>query len=251
MPSALERGRPIRFRPSSPGSINKLPECAGIYYIHDAEGNIAYVGQAVNLRRRVKQHKKVGKIPEGGYVDCFRAKDGIAYDELDATERDKINKYNPPLNQRDGGGGRKSPKLKRHASEALAGMGTDVPEQAPKSKRSFLYRLLGYERIDRTGEVHYTKEPKAILFMMIELIVKLLLIVNTLLAALGCYLRYTREMAFSQYGLIAMTVVPVACFILFHYIRRNKGFAAMVFISVAASVILYLSSYPIPFELPF
>ncbi len=247
MSSALGRGRPIRFRPSRPTST-KPPECAGIYYIYDVEGNNVYTGQAVNLRRRVYQHKRNGKIPKGGYVDCFKAKEGITYDELDYTEREIINKYNPPLNQRGGGGGRKSSKLGRRAfTEVIVGSGMS-PAQETEQKRNIFYRLLGYEKVDRSGEVHYTKEPKAVFFMIIELIVKILLIAITLLSGLGIYLKFSNGVVIHRYLLIGMVVIPIICFMLFHYIRRNKAFSIMSLVSVMASVVLYLTSYPLPVE---
>lgn len=242
MASALRPGRPIRFRPSSPGSA-KPPECAGIYYIHDSEGNVVYTGQAVNLRRRIYQHKRNGKIPEGGYVDCFKAKEGITYDELDLTKKEKINKYNPLLNQRSGGGGRKSPKLtKRPETEVLAESELP-PAQEAAQKRNMLYRLLGYEKVDRAGEVHYTKEPKAMFFMIIELIVKILLIAVALLSGLGVYLKIAKGIVVHQYVLLGMAAAPILCFILFHYIRRSRVFSIIALVSAVTNVALYLTTY--------
>ncbi len=245
MSSALKPGKPIRYRPSRPTS-RKPPECAGIYYIYDADGTKVYIGQSVNLRRRVYEHKRKGKIPKGGYVDCFRAKNGITYDELDDTERKKIKKYNPPLNKNSGGGGKKSLKLDKHSMPEALGGGAVLSE--PKPKRNPIYKILGYERIDRTGEVHYTKEPKAVFFMLIELVVKILLIVTTLLSALEVYLTFSKGIVANQYLLMGMAVIPIICFVLFHYIRRNKLFSIMSFFSVVASIALYLNSYQLPSE---
>lgn len=239
MSSALKPGRPIRYRPSSPGTT-KPPECAGIYYIYDGNGNLIYTGQSVNLRRRVYEHKRNGRIPDGGYVDCIKAKEGISYYELDATERAKIDKHNPPSNQRAGGGGRKSSKLNRPSLE-----------HAPEQKRSILYRLLGYEKVDKSGDVHYTKEPKAKFFMVIELIVKLFLIATTLSAILGIFLKMSKGLVINQYVIIGTGAIPILCFIMFHYIRNNKAFKVMSIIALLASIVLYFAAYPLPVDLPF
>ncbi len=249
MHSALERGRPIRYRPAGGGK--KPPECAGIYYIRDAEGNVVYTGQAVNLRRRVYQHRRKAKIPDGGYVDCFRAKEGITCDDLDATEREKINKHNPPLNQRKGGGGRKSPKLGSLPAEDIPVLGTPSLEQNPEKKHNILYRLLGYERIDKMGEVFYKKEPKSVFFIIIELIVKVLLVANTVLALVALYLTYSMGTLLEQVLIIVMIAVPIICFILFRYIRRSKVFTIIAIICLIAAIVLYQYSYPLSIKWPF
>ena len=238
MSSALRPGRPTRFRPSGRHST-KPPECAGVYYIYNADGDMVYAGQSVNLRRRVYEHKRRGKIPEGGYVDCFKAKDGITYDQLNDTEREKIKKYNPPLNQRSGGGGRTAISLRSH------------PSKETEKKRNYLYRLLRYEKVDKAGEVHYLKEPKALFFMVIELIVKILLINTILLTFLGVYLKFTKGILLNQQMIIGMIVIPPVFFVLFHYIRRNKFYKAMILLSSIASIVLYLTSYPVHIKRPF
>lgn len=207
-----------------------------------------YTGQAVNLRRRVYQHKRNGKIPQGGYVDCMLAKDDITYDELDTTEREKINEHNPPLNMRRGGGGRKSPMLPR-GSYIVVPTGRVIPvSREPEHKRNILYRFLGYEKVDRAGEVHYLKEPKAVFFMIVELIVKMVLIAVALLAVLGVYLKLSQGVVFYRNLLICMVAIPTISLALFHYIRRNKLFSVMTLITIMTGVFLYVSSYPLPFE---
>ena len=65
------------------------------------------------------------------------------------------------------------------------------PQMDEKQKRNILFRILGYEKVDKTGEVHYTKEPKAVFFMIIELIVKILLTAILALSVLGTYLKFS------------------------------------------------------------
>lgn len=250
MPSALRPGRPTRFRPSGRHST-KPPECAGVYYIYNAEGDMVYAGQSVNLRRRVYEHKRRGKIPDDGYVDCFKAKDGITFEQLNDTEREKIKKYNPPLNQRGGGGGRTAISLRGYPSKETDSISTSPTEQVPEKKRNYLYRLLRYEKVDKAGEVHYLKEPKALFFMVIELTVKILLINTILLTFLGVYLKFAKGVLLNQQMIIGMIVIPIVCFVLFHYIRRNKFYKAMIIISSISSIVLYLTSYPVHIKWPF
>lgn len=243
MSSALKSGRGIRYYPSKPGG-NKPPECAGIYYIYDENGNFLYTGQAVNLRRRVYTHKRNGKIPQGGYVDCFRAKEGITYAELDETERLKINRYNPPLNQRKGGGGRKSPILNKHSETDEKNIGIVTSDgQISEPKRKALYRLLGYERVDSSGEIHYKREPKALFFLVLELVVKILLFAGFLSIVVGVCYRILSGTIINRYLLIGNVALPILGLILFGYIRRNRVFSIMAIITIIAALSLYIFSY--------
>ncbi|MFZ1530422.1 MAG: exonuclease domain-containing protein [Ferruginibacter sp.] len=36
--------------------IEKLPQCPGVYYFHNAKGKIIYVGKAINIKKRVSSH---------------------------------------------------------------------------------------------------------------------------------------------------------------------------------------------------
>ena len=105
---------------------------------------------------------------------------------------------------------------------------TSPTEQVPEKKRNYLYRLLRYEKVDKAGEVHYLKEPKGLFFMVIELIVKILLINTILLTFLGVYLKFAKGVLLNQQMIIGMIVIPIVCFVLFHYIRRNKFYKAMI-----------------------
>ncbi len=40
----------------SPEAIKNLPESPGVYYFHDEEGNILYIGKSVNIKSRVMSH---------------------------------------------------------------------------------------------------------------------------------------------------------------------------------------------------
>ncbi len=44
----------------SPESVTAIPEETGVYYFHDAGGNVIYVGKSIDLRKRVLQHFQPG-----------------------------------------------------------------------------------------------------------------------------------------------------------------------------------------------
>ena len=39
--------------------LHALPESCGVYYFHDAAGNVVYVGKSLNIKKRVAEHFKV------------------------------------------------------------------------------------------------------------------------------------------------------------------------------------------------
>lgn len=155
------------------------------------------------------------------------------------------------MNQRSGGGGRKANSLQNNPSKETDSISTIPPEQVSEKKRNYLYRLLRYEKVDKAGEVHYLKEPKALFFMVIELIVKILLINTILLTFWGVYLKFAKGVLLNQQMIIGMIVIPIVCFVMFHYIRRNKFYKAMIIISSISSIVLYLTSYPVHIKWPF
>lgn len=54
-------GRPKKYDPSS-GKGNKPPAEPGEYRIRNEKGEIVYVGETNNLRRRMNEHIRSGKI---------------------------------------------------------------------------------------------------------------------------------------------------------------------------------------------
>ena len=53
----LKRKREALLPPNVPAKIiEKLPEKIGVYYFHDQQGKIVYIGKASNLKQRVKEH---------------------------------------------------------------------------------------------------------------------------------------------------------------------------------------------------
>lgn len=102
-------GRPSKFNPTT-GKGHKPPSSAGEYRIRDEKGNMAYVGETVNLKRRTQQHIRSGKLAEN-YTIEYKVADGRASSRTRREhERLKIKQHNPPLNKSIGGEGRPASK---------------------------------------------------------------------------------------------------------------------------------------------
>ncbi len=57
-------GRPHKYNPTTEkGSLPPMRE--GEYRIRDRNGNITYIGETNNLRRRMNEHIRSGKLPKG------------------------------------------------------------------------------------------------------------------------------------------------------------------------------------------
>lgn len=103
-----KRGRPKKHDVAT-GRGEKPPCKAGTYRINNGKGLIEYIGETCDLHRRMREHRKTGRL--GGYTSQFE------YQVADArsssrTRRDrekiKIRKHAPSGNMRSGGGGRKA-----------------------------------------------------------------------------------------------------------------------------------------------
>lgn len=233
------------------------PECAGVYTIYD-ENDIfrCYRTAVLNLRNAYKKEKKNGNIPNGGRFDYEPVRTGFTYDQLSYDDRNRVNKYNPPLIQHTEYDYSKDilslfPSLEKYIPQIDLNNKTMLSEAAYDHKRHFFYVILGYEKIDTNKEVYYLKEPKALFFMITELIVKSLLAITTILAILGIYFRIAIGGILNQYILLGMVAFPIMCYLLFHYVRRNMIFKIISFINILASAILYLLTYPILQNWPF
>lgn len=75
----------------------QLPQVAGIYFAIDSNDNIQYIGQSIDIKRRLRRHNRNQQLSELGGVR-------IAYLEITDTsllydiEQALINYYNPRLN---------------------------------------------------------------------------------------------------------------------------------------------------------
>jgi len=95
--------------PYGPGAYSKgdPPAKPGIYHIKDKKGNSKYIGDSGDLKRRIKEHKKSGKIAPGDTVSHKTAKPGSSVNDRRSTEQAKIKKHKPYTNKSKGGEGRK------------------------------------------------------------------------------------------------------------------------------------------------
>ena len=111
--SIFRRGRPSRKDP---------PNGPGIYrFRNKLTREIDYIGEAVDIARRIAQHLRSSKILslDTHHVE-WQAADGRSTSRTRREhERDKINKHKPRLNKRGGGGGRESQPIVCNTTDAL------------------------------------------------------------------------------------------------------------------------------------
>ena len=74
-----------------------LPPVPAVYFVLDAQRNVMYIGQTVNLRDRWKAHHRALQMERGGYRIHWR---GVTDEQerLDA-ERQSIKYFRPPWNR--------------------------------------------------------------------------------------------------------------------------------------------------------
>lgn len=101
-------GRPFKHNPTT-GAGSRPPACPGEYRIRDAQGNLQYIGETNNLRRRMEEHIRSGKLAtgaNGGTIEYKVASASSTSQSRRAHEQQKIAQHNPPLNKSRGGEGR-------------------------------------------------------------------------------------------------------------------------------------------------
>jgi DNA polymerase-3 subunit epsilon len=83
--------------------IEKLPEVPGVYYFHDEDGNILYIGKSVNIRQRVLTHLN-NNLTKRAIEMRDRARH-LSYEETGSDlvaqllESNEIKKYRPLFNK--------------------------------------------------------------------------------------------------------------------------------------------------------
>ena len=99
--SDFKRGRPSRQDP---------PHKPGLYRFKNKEtGEIDYIGESVDLKRRTSQHLRYGDVSrDTHHVEWQAAEDGSTSETRREHEKLKIDQHSPRMNQRRGGGGRRS-----------------------------------------------------------------------------------------------------------------------------------------------
>ena len=97
-------GRPKKVFVSD--GLSQLPHVAGEYRHRDAKGNITYIGETNDIRRRSQQHLRSGKL-QSDYSIEYKIADGRSTSRTRREhEQEKIKQHNPVLNKSVGGEGR-------------------------------------------------------------------------------------------------------------------------------------------------
>lgn len=106
--SAIGSGR-MKETDRIKGEDSPIPNKPGIYrYVNKEPGNINYVGQTDDLRKRQQEHVRNGKLdPDEQYVQYKEAKPDSTKDDLLRTEKDHIKRHGPSGNTYKGGNGRR------------------------------------------------------------------------------------------------------------------------------------------------
>lgn len=105
--SALARGR-MRETDSVKGD-SPLPHKPGVYqHVNKKTGEVEYVGQTNDLRKRQQEHAREGKLDtEKQKVRYAASRDDANKDDLLKTEVDHIARHKPSGNTTKGGNGRR------------------------------------------------------------------------------------------------------------------------------------------------
>lgn len=102
--SMYSSGRPKKVYVSN--GLENLPHAPGEYRHRDSEGNITYIGETNDIRRRTQQHLRSGKLREDYSVE-YKVADGRSSSRTRREhEQQKIKQHNPTLNKSCGGEGR-------------------------------------------------------------------------------------------------------------------------------------------------
>ncbi|MBQ8497855.1 MAG: GIY-YIG nuclease family protein [Clostridia bacterium] len=107
--SVYKKGRPHKYNPTTKEGIEP-PSKQGEYRIRNADGKIMYIGETNNLKRRMNEHIRSGKLPCGEGENStfeYQVADGRSSSVTRREhERQKIEKHAPLLNRSGGGEGR-------------------------------------------------------------------------------------------------------------------------------------------------
>lgn len=101
-------GRPIKYNPGT-GSGVKPPAKPGEYRIRNGLGILIYIGETNDLRRRMWEHIRSGKLKAGilGHTFEYQIADGRSSSRTRRVhEREKIRQHKPRGNKSGGGEGR-------------------------------------------------------------------------------------------------------------------------------------------------
>lgn len=106
--SAIPSGR-MKSTDKIKGSNSPIPDKPGVYRHKNKEtGEVDYVGQTNNLRKRQQEHAREGKLDTNTqYVQYSEAKPDANKDDLCNTEVRHITRHKPTGNTTKGGNGRR------------------------------------------------------------------------------------------------------------------------------------------------
>ncbi len=88
----------------SPAVVDKLPVATGVYYFHDEQGKVLYVGKSINIRQRVHDHLRIDyrRKREAAFksqiADISWTATGTELVAL-LHEAAEIGRYQPPFNR--------------------------------------------------------------------------------------------------------------------------------------------------------
>ncbi|MBR3631188.1 MAG: GIY-YIG nuclease family protein [Oscillospiraceae bacterium] len=100
------RGRPSKYRPFT-HSGKEPPNAPGVYRIRSSEGKVVYVGETVNLRKRMQEHIRItGNLRPGESFEFKEASPESTSASRREVERRKIARFHPERNHSAGGEGR-------------------------------------------------------------------------------------------------------------------------------------------------
>lgn len=118
--SVYKAGRPHKYNPTTKKG-DAPPSKEGEYRIRNAKGTIVYIGETNNLKRRMNEHIRSGKLPCGeGENSTFEyqlADRRSSSSTRREHERQKIEQHSPALNRSGGGEGRIATKKKKIPTE--------------------------------------------------------------------------------------------------------------------------------------
>ena len=111
--SIYKAGRPNKYNPTT-GVGLQPPAKPGEYRIRDASGVIVYIGETCDLRRRMNQHIRSGKLTVGvehsSTIEYMIADGRSTSKTRRGHEIHSIKKHHPTLNRSRGGEGRPAGK---------------------------------------------------------------------------------------------------------------------------------------------
>ena len=91
-----------QMEPKLTDIISKLPSVTGVYYVHQADGEIVYIGKSKNIKSRINQHF-TGQTPKSKKIQLAVA--AVTYDETGSElvallkESEEIKRNKPKFNR--------------------------------------------------------------------------------------------------------------------------------------------------------